>query len=98
MQRIHRAITECIEATFQRSRLVGLTSYRCWLHRRTLQTSRKVQKRKNMKPYIKITKTYIKSAFLLIDLFDPETSEQIQVSYDHILHKKMAGIYLLSVA
>jgi len=41
-----------------------------------------------MKPYIKITKTYIKSAFLLIDLFDPETSEQIQVSYDHILHKK----------
>lgn len=51
-----------------------------------------------MKPYIKITKTYIKSAFLLIDLFDPETSEQIQVSYDHILHKKMAGIYLLSVA
>jgi len=41
-----------------------------------------------MKPYIKITKTYIKHAFLLIDLFDPETSEQIQVSYDHILHQK----------
>lgn len=30
----------------------------------------------------------MKNAFFLIDWFDPETSEQIQVSYDHILHKK----------
>lgn len=36
---------------------------------------------------------YIKSVFLLIDLFDPETSAQIQVSYDHILHKKKWQAY-----